>query len=669
MLFYDEAGQSVRRKEVLNRICDVAIAGMTSDFNWEPLPDSLADVDISDVQQVFRRIGDKAYIRVSPQVRGWIASAFVNAEREELYSTANEIWRDIGTNGQICGSFVIRTIIPTLMDHPEAIAADVQDLMREAIARHNKHVLSENVAFQGINDNFPSMDMACAILGGHMLGDTKAYEKGLLLLSQQEDMFSRRGLASEYTSPNYVSIALSPVADVAKYAPDPEVRRRALACEERMMLDLCAHYHPETCQMAGPYSRTYMVDCCGHTNGARQLYYLLFGDKTPVNIMNTLLTGWKGAEGEIMHNSCTYMIGELASHARSTYHLPAYLADLALNKTYPFEFYATCDSRDRIDIAPEPTTLFPGGKNAVYTYMTQNYAIGFGASDFSTGVQTNLAHLLYRRRPVTSQADIGTIFCKYNINNMDPNTAHYGKHPYPGGFSAAVEHYLDQGRKLGIYSHNTGMLLYKPKLWARSGCTSLTLDIMMPCHYGPPENIWLGNKKVDLSGDGVLAESTDVCQILIQDGPVFAGIVPILPDNLGRNAAVRITRRGKFLIISLINYEGDKRDFSDLELHCARSGFVLEVRDETESRINEMQKLLSSWSITSKIKYYDQYPSMCDVLAQRPGLSFALSYSPINESVMYRTVNKTELPEPVLYCTGLDEKVVPFYSERWAKLF
>ncbi|MBR3691635.1 MAG: hypothetical protein IKL89_02910 [Clostridia bacterium] len=645
---YDAAGQAARRQEILSRIAELAAQNMGEDLFW---PD------------MFKGCPRENYTRnaFAQQMRGWLASAFVNAGRTDLYPCANEIWRRMFREERLAGSFSVRTLIPTLLTHPEAIAEDVQEIFRTVIARHCRKILSDNVAYQGINDNFPSMDMACGILGGELVGDADAYAKGLRLLSQLEGMFSRRGLASEYTSPTYLCIALSPVADVAEYASDSEIRRRALLCEERMLLDLCAHYHAETCQLAGPNSRTYLVDCAGHTGGARQLFYLLFGDRSPVNITNTLLTRWGGAEGELIHNSYAYMISELASHARSVYHLPVYLADLALKKRYPFRFSATTECRDRIDIAPEPKILYPGGKSAVHTYMTENYAVGFGDADFSSGVQTNLAQLIYRRRPVTSQRDISTLFCKYNINDLPIGEAH----TYPCGFHSASEHYLDQGRKLGISQDNTGILLYKPKIWGCEGCTSLALDIILPCIYGMPEEISVNAQPIKLCRGELYAGEAH--PLRISDGPVQIGLVPLVFDNHGRDVAMRIRTVGDFLVISLYNYEGEARAFTEEELHCTRNGFILEVRDSAECAPADMEALLASWRFESHMRSYDNFPTMCDAKFDRPGLSFAISYSPISEMVMYRTVNGIDAPEPVLSCDGIDTASLPFASDRWVK--
>ena len=646
--FYDTEGQASRRFEILNRVASLACENMDDEYFW---PEMLSGV------------ARENYTKnpFTQQMRGWLASAFINSGRTDLYPVANEIWRRMFREERLSGAFSVRTLIPTFIDHKDALDADVQEIFLTVIRRHCRKILADNVAYQGINDNFPSMDMACGILGGHLVEDSEAYEKGLLLLSQLEAMFTRRGLASEYTSPTYLCIALSPVADVAEYAADPEIRRRALLCEERMLLDLCAHYHAETCQMAGPCSRTYLVDCAGHTGGARQIYYLLFGEQSCVNIKNTLLSRWNGEDGEIIHNSYAYMISELASHARSTYHLPVYLADLALKKSYPFRFTATTDCRDRIDLAPEPMILYPGGKNCVHTYMTKNYAVGFGDADFSSGVQTNLAHLVYRRRPVTSQKDIATLFCKYNINDLDIGEAH----EYPCGFKSTVEHYLDQGRKLGVSKDNTGLLLYKPKLWAKDNCTALSLDILLPVIYGDPDVLRVGDHDVSANGTGELYSAEEPTPIRISDGPVQIGILPILPDDLGRRAAIRIKRVNGFLVISLINYEGPARSFTENELHCIRNGFILEVRDNDECSPQEMDSLLRSWTYSSDLRQYDNFPSMCDMKCSRPGLSFAISYSPISERVMYRTVNGFDAEEPVLLCDGIDITQIPFYSENW----
>lgn len=595
----------------------------------------------------------------------WYALAFLDAGDEGVQK-ANKIIENFHSPQNIADSFTQQGVIQILLHFKDKLSDICCEMLLTSMRIHCDRILSPKniyLAYNGINDNFPSMDAAAGIIGGQLTGHTGGYEKGIELMGQLKDLLSRRGVISEYNSPTYSSHTLQAMADIAEHAGDPAVQKLALALEERMHLDILSHYHPLLCCPAGPYSRAYMVDSCGHTHQARTIYTLLFGDKMPVNTENTLLSGPSGLEGEVMHAGIDFMWADVAYHTCTTYHVPAYLAEMALLKPFPFVITATTECRARRD-NNQPEIIYPGGSGSIYTYMTEYYGIGSATRDFSSGGQTNGLHILYGRRPVHEQRDINTVFTKYIVNDADPN---FDAVPDMKFGLKGVNDFQDAGRKRTFQKKNTALTVYKPKEWALERISSLKLSIIMPIHYGLPEKVWLDGKEIKWpQGDGVAAENAEPCEVIIKDGPVYMGFKPTALTNHGRACAVKIEVKSFFLLISFINYEGKPKDFTLNELSMTANGVVTEIRDETEiADFAAMKQIMDDIKITDKNWVFDGMETEREIRVSTMNGTFEMVYEPQHEAVRRMLIDGRIPASPVFQATGLDVKKIPFYQDEW----
>lgn len=631
--FYDLPGQAIRRARIFALFADHNLTRFDAEGGWISPPEwgGLRE-------------------------RLWIALGFLGCGRPETVRLANRII--LGSDTVMC-HFAPTVALQILRYHDSRLEPAASKRLRDYVVGVLPEFTAGDMDFVGVNDNFPCLSTFTLLMGGAMAGRPELVEQGKARLQQLVAMFRRRGVDSEYASPTYTPIHAHVLAEIANLAGDEETRQTALACEHRVWVDLLGHYHPGTGQLAGPYSRAYTLDSLGVTWQARYIYYLLLGDRMPVDPSATIFPA-----GEPERFFGKRMAGFQPSFpwfATSEYHCPEDLVEAMLNKKYPTQFRATTEfsssaddypkSVERKDLATDDNTYeYQAGGGAISTWMTENYALGVASHEFHNGVQTDSFHLLYRKRPVRQTGDVATVYARYLVNDKQPDSV------TDGGLL------WDQGRKLGLGHRNTAMLLYKPKLYARQGVSRLRLSLLFPVISAPIEELWFGDRRLaDLQG-----ESVEPCPVFVKDGPVCMAFHPLLLTSHGRPAAVRATLENDYVVVSFYNYEGPARDFSARDFLTTGNGFVAEIRDRTEvgdfaafraefaaPTIREEMFTCghSRWTYLRRTRY------------ERPGLTLESEYSPVSEGIRYLAVNGRVPVSPVLEVTGVDSRSLPFLAE------
>lgn len=652
MTFYDVEGQNARKKQAWKVLASYITDMFGEDGGWK-------GPDVHDKFTVNSRI-----LLPTREIL-WFCVAMLGSGEPRSMERANKAleWlSEVGACGAgVHGSFDMHAAINIYKRYYDYISEPVRAMILKGAKELARHSLSPQCAYVGINDNFPSMDCFCALIGGSLVGDMEAVAKGKWMLNELKAMLTRRGMISEYNSPTYTTISVHAMADIYEFSDDAEIKATALACEERIWSDLLCHYHPLICAPAGPHSRTYPVDCAAHEHAGRDVIWVALGDRVAINPLNTSLSTPTGEANEIMHNSVFHLQSNCGWQISGDYHLPEYLAHHALEKTYPYIHTATTECRSRGDISGKyPEFVHPGGDNTTYTYMMPDYALGTALKDFSSGVQTNTFQIIYRKKAeVRQQGDIGTAFTKYFINEKEPldkdGDGHDSKH-----------HIMDKGRKTCMQHENTAVVMYKSKQWADHDVTDMRLSVLHPDLYGAVEEIRAGGKRVNLNGTFTLFESVDPVNVIIKDGPVYIGYRPLTLTNHGRKAAVKIERKYGNIAVALFNYEGPARDFTATEAFTTQNGFICEIRSTDEiSSFEEMEKLLSAYTVEDRVLELDTNTRERYVTVSKPGLEFRCCYSMITEDIKYRTINGTIPESPVFRATGLDETRLPFYNAGW----
>jgi hypothetical protein len=558
---------------------------------------------------------------------------------------ANAMLRQVA--GQPAGHFWSSAASSIAARFADRLEPDVRDMLWRRLATDTAAEAGQR--FRGYNDNYPAMAAVAMLVGAPAVGEHRYRDEGLACLDSARQLLTRRGMLSEYASPTYSPITLTCLAEIVECSPDAAARRLARQLEARVWAEVASRFHPQTSFIAGPHSRAYLADMCAHCHNIHVICYLVFGRRAFVNPLTAL---FPPIPGQILHgNRAEFTRGHIGWHATATYHLPRHIAALALQKRYPCVVEATSEQAafPRNFFARErhpktPLAEFAAAAVHTHTYLDRDFATGVSDRPYLDGYQHTAFHLVYRRRaPARRLQDIGTVFARFLSGQHRPDR------------SAQL---FDEGRTLCLGHGATALVLYhgKPN-WGQCSpfpdlethpVGSLKVSVIVPCFWGQPDEIWLGERRVR----PWTGSSEEPVSIFLRDGPLYLAIHPLLLTDYGRPAAVQLEVSDGFGLISLVNYAGKERPFSDVELMTCLNGFVAEA------------SAARHWRSFAAFRAFHRKPRIADVYVpddgarrtryEREGLELAMEISPVSDGVRYRAVNG-RLVEPQKFAvTGFD---------------
>ena len=614
MTYYGTEGMASRRQKIAELTCAFAKPHFAPDGSWIG----------PEVDQGMREYA-------------WFAIAFLQEGSSENVKLANNIIRCHLPGYRFC-HFLPFILLQIFQRFSEKVEWETEVMMDEYLHEHVPEFMSPGLDFVGANDNFPCLATGTVLLAGMRYERLEYIERVRERLVQFTRQLERRGFPAEYNSPTYSSIQALGLADIAEFAEDGNIRQLAFALEARVWEDLLAHMHWPNAQEAGPYSRAYPIDAAGCTHQSRNAYYMIYGDELAITPMETTFHSAGCASGMIIHHDPDFLRISVMWQALSNYHCPAELAEWAKNKQYPFICAGTSESinaTERPDEAlskpvyPMPDYYeLPPANNHLYTYMTEEYAIGSSRYYFHDGNQSHALHVLYRKRPVKAHSDVGTAFFRYAVND----------HEIGWGDSA----YFDLGRKLAVQKENTAMILYTPKPVNNAGIYKLHLTANITALYELPDEVYIEDRKLsECTGEGNADE-----RVFVKDGDVYMMFKPLLLDKLNGGPAIRVSAKNRVLEISFVNYEGEARDFTPSELLKIGNGAIVCVKDKQQAgsfeafRESFSPRISDEWRHTSRKTRYED-----------GNTSFEVEYAPRSMFARYVTVDD-RLREPKLYVSG-----------------
>ncbi|MFW5915658.1 MAG: hypothetical protein ACOCTQ_04215, partial [Planctomycetota bacterium] len=103
----------------------------------------------------------------------------------------------------------------------------------------------------------------------------------------------------------------------------------------------------------------------------------------------------------------------------------------------------------------------------------------------------------------------------------------------------------------------------------------LAVNLLIGCHFSFPDEFRVGSRVV--RDDPVTA--TDPEPMFLREGSVFVALLPLAVTDMGREQALWAGRRGRYLLVELINYAGADREFSEPELLSIRNGFAVCIEE------------------------------------------------------------------------------------------
>lgn len=476
--------------------------------------------------------------------------------------------------------------------------------------------------FHGANDNMPAKATLGLILGGQLFGDDTAIQHGLWNLRQLRSLLTRRGLISEYTSPTYLPLTLVNLTEVAHYAHQPEARQLSVLCLQRIWADFLGHFHPPTGMLAGPYSRAYQLDDAGHLSNAACALWLALGERVILNPIDELN---REPMRVVHHHSNRYtQLGQLCWISSCTLTPPRYLLNWLKRRSYPFQLLANAERG-------EFNSSFAGEINTT-CHAEADFALGTAEGESWTQLQADPFFINYRRSANTRQIeDIRTLYTRYLINDQSPG-------------DLEKDHLLrGNGIVHTVHSGRTALVTVRPALsLAGQEVRRLKFSMILPEHFGQHESLMIRGH-----------------HCFLKDGPFYLALRLLTPTAWSEHNLIRLEPVSNYQVLSIYNYEGPCRSFTEKELGRTLNGFIATVglrsEEPFEAFISRIEKaeLLDYFSFGTRTTQY-----------RLEQLTLALSYAVHSDRVRYRTINSQPVPEPLWQADGLPSQKLPFLKSK-----
>lgn len=590
----------------------------------------------------------------------WVSSALYTGSEQDI-ELANKMIGRYFNNGMNCSNEVkelsdgkVYNIF--LSTKCAEILTEFGDLLtpeaREVVMWHTEQVFKTyagagqpDVKFHGCNDNMPMMAAKGLILGGQSLHHERAYNQGIWNLHEFRRLLSRSAWASEFNSSTYSPITIANLAKIAKLAVDEDIKKLARECEERMWAEVLLHFHPGTKRSGGPNCRSYVVDLAGHLHSLQVLLWLMFGEDLsgcdilkdyfapdPMQIVHF--------RGNIMQN-----VAEMSDIINVEYHIPGYLAELMGKRTYPALTRGRSESMVRYNGM--------AGEYHTQSYMEEDFSLGSVDTPLCNGNQTTQFYATYKlRRRVRDFRDSASVFSRCLAGNIDLGQL---EKSYDGNSMSEVD-IPSYGWYYTMQKNNTVLMLSIVDLEQAPLTTDrIGLDVIFPAHYGKINRSLIGTQPIM---DGALGQAVEVVPVSIEAGEVFIHIQPLLPTVYQRRNAVEFITNDRYERLSLVNYDGPMRTFSEAELSLMQNGFVFTIDAKSKwSSLEMFHQFHSDALITDYTMNNHRFFRYI-----RRNLSFEVCYTPAIFGVQTHAVNGRNIDCPVFESNQLDIAHLPFIA-------
>lgn len=156
-----------------------------------------------------------------PSRREYLWSALSFLANEATRAKGNAVIRQMLRFKYTPDHFVGMATVQILSKSPQFLDQQTKGLLMDFLVRTLGEAGEVPIRYHGANDNFQAMDTEFAVLGAQLADHAKARHRGRAALENLAELFERRGLLSEYTSPPLAGLprrvrgALPPNADGA----------------------------------------------------------------------------------------------------------------------------------------------------------------------------------------------------------------------------------------------------------------------------------------------------------------------------------------------------------------------------------------------------------------------------------------------------------------------
>ncbi len=454
--------------------------------------------------------------------------------------------------------FVLRWLLPLLVQHNDKLPADLQALCRDRV----RLALEEEVRLdvQPTFTNIHIGSLFALLVGGEWLDNDEFLLSGKARWNRWLRFTVVNGAPHEYNSPDYGGWQLSALASIHQYVQDPIIQLQAKLMYERLALHLLLHLHRATGQIAGPHSRSYWQTMTSGRGMTKDVLWLLTGWDW------LLATGAYGGDAEAPVN---FMNLGLALVEQT---LPTYLTEWLDNQqgALPYEVCETANLDEGFDLT---------------TYFTRSYALGTASKTYTIGTdcfyiehEANYLMLHYTCPP--EKGGWGLMYSRYVVNDR-----HWGTMG-PAPDRPKTGNFYDHGHFAGVQQRNKAIGVYALMPEQEE---VFSLKTIVAFQSGTAlEEVWINDSVVDLSEVQHTLQASD--WLIVADGDVYVGVRALEPSVLSQSAPIQLEKgpQGE-LWLAIYNYQGAAIRFWDYaSLKGAfwrgnlRAGFVVEVAERSE---------------------------------------------------------------------------------------
>lgn len=569
---------------------------------------------------------------------------------------------------QLC-EFSSMHALQLLLRHRPHLEAETISFIEAYLAEHVTDFHDHIHSFWGMNWNQVCIGTFTLLAGGELLRRPDLVRAGLDNLLQAREVLVTNGFTSEFCSSTYTPIAAGALQEIVNLVECREAVELARPVLARVWLEMACFWHPPTTALGGPQSRAYAPDSMGLPHHLHLLLWQVFGERAVAGDLAeyfyvgdeyTRLLPYFDTEG-----TPSFFQHAVVWTAMPDYDVPEGIEDLLFHKPYPFQVTGTVELGEEsvfeVLRAPDNALLrrrlsqmhWPCQRAQLRAYQTEDYAVATASGWWMDGGQTDQFVFCGRRAdPATDWTDRTTVYARYLINDRQMAGSHV--YPFSGGRGEG-KHTRQEGH--AFTAQHDDLVLYgcQPKRFERQAITRLRLAVVLPAAAsGLPDEVWYGDERVE-GFDAAFAEERPV---YLRWGRSFLALRPLIGVNLGRTHAVTFGMENGLGVISLLNYEGEARDFEEVEIVEALNGFAARAGSVSDTSFEDFRQRALAGRIV------DQYYMFVRRLRYvEPGLQLALEYSP--NSLQYKQVSTNSRQEmPIRFAaTGVDETRFPYFEE------
>jgi hypothetical protein len=315
------------------------------------------------------------------------------------------------------------------------------------------------------------------------------------------------------------------MAMLVEHTQDASIAAKARLAEELLWRHVAAHYHPGLAQIAGPHARSYRDGWTGAGGYLKLILWRLLGDdrlRAPTPYFP------RGREEGF------------TGVALATFHCPADALAMLRDKRYPYE------TRETVDAVTGAV---------ITTCMTERYALGTASRSYGVGEppepwpQPNGVLLHFRR---DAPPGYGVLFTRYIVNDKGPGAVVHES-------NRNAEDLWEEGQHIAVQDGNRAIVAYGLRPRTRPA-HSFKLSVRI---LGIDERtqIWLGDERLTRLGRSFPVRIDPETRVVIAEGGVYIGIVPLKQTDMGSDAPIELDVRDGMLTLDIYNYRGPAKTF------------------------------------------------------------------------------------------------------------